>query len=110
MSDLYLIGTAPRRRRRTKAQREAISRAKRIREADARIDGDLSRALDAILFLSRNEVDAAPLIARISAMEAETVTANLIKAVEWLNRFADSWHVFIGDFEAEGTPSATSIE
>lgn len=119
MSELRLIGTGGevavvnspigktkvRRPRRTKAERDAARNAKHVLEADARIDANLSRAVDAIAFLSRNEIDAPPLIARISPMEAEVVSANLKKAVDWLNRFADGWHVFIGNVEAEGTAS-----
>lgn len=92
--------------RRTKAEREA----KRAMDAAARIDADLSRAIDAVAFLARNELDPAPLIARISPIEAEAVSANLKKAVEWLNRFADGWHVFTGNIEAEGTIERTDFE
>jgi len=110
-----VVGSAPgrakvRRPRRTKAERDAARDAKQALEADARIDADLSRTVDAIAFLSRNEIDAAPLIARISPMEAEAVSANLKKAVDWLNRFADGWHVFIGNVEAEGTASGTGYQ
>jgi hypothetical protein len=79
-------------------------------DAAARIDADLSRAIDAIAFLARNEIDPAPLIARISPMEAEAVSANLQKAVDWLNRFADGWHVFIGNIEAQGATPGTGVE
>jgi hypothetical protein len=96
--------------RRTKAERDAARNAKRANQAAARVDADLSRAVDAVAFLARNEVDPATLIARISPTEAEAVGANLRKAVDWLNRFADGWHVFIGNFEAEGASSGTSIE
>lgn len=97
---------AQRAARSTKVQREA----KRALKADARIDADLSRAIDAITFLARNEIDPAPLIARISPMEAETVGANIQKAVDWLNQFADGWHVLVGNFETEGAPSGRGFE
>src|ERR1700733_8362100 len=96
--------------RRSKAQRDAIRHAKGAIRADAQVDADLSRAVDAIAFLSRNEIDPAPLIARISPMEAEAVSANLRKAVDWLNRFADGWHVFTGSVEAEGASSGTGYK
>ena len=96
--------------RRTKGQRETIRNAKRVMQAEAQIDADLSRAIDAIAFLSRNELDPAPLIARISPMEAEVVAANLKKAVDWINRFAEGWHVFTSNFEAENASSGTSFE
>jgi hypothetical protein len=96
--------------RRSKALRDAAKNAKKAIQADARLDADLSRALDAIGFLSRNEIEPAPLIARISPMEAEAVTANLRKAVEWLNRFADGWHVFTGNVETENASSGPSFE
>ena len=111
MPGLRLVGSAgangagaakAKRPRRSRAQRDASRTARRVAEADARIDADLSRAVDAIAFLARNELDPAPLLARISPMEAEAVSANLKKAVDWLNRFADGWHVFTGDFEAKG--------
>jgi hypothetical protein len=100
----------PRGPRRSKAERAAIKSAKLALMADAQVDADLSRAVDAIIFLSQNEVDAAPLIARISPMEAREVSANLRKAVDWLNRFADGWHVFIGNIETQGASTGTGIE
>lgn len=104
------VNAKAKRPRRSEAQRKAIQSAKRAIEADALVDANLSRAVDAIAFLSRNEIDPAPLIARISPMEAEAVSTNLKKAVDWLNRFADGWHVFIGNIEAEGTASGTGFE
>jgi hypothetical protein len=97
-------------RRRTKAQRDAIKAARLAVEAATRIDADLSRAIDAISFLAQNEIDPAPLIARISPMEVEAVSVNIQKAVDWLNRFADGWHVFIGGVEAQGASSRTDFE
>jgi len=94
---------------RSRAERKAIKNARLTLGADAQIDADLSRAVDAIAFLSRNEIDPAPLIARISPTEAEAVGANLRKAVEWLNRFADGWHVFTGGIEAQKSSSGTGI-
>ena len=81
------VGKRPKARspRRPKTIREAAKNARKTMQADARVDAELSRAIDAIGFLSRNEIDPAPLIARISPMEAEAVTANLQKAVEWLS-------------------------
>ena len=117
MPELRLVGRAAsngaakaKRPKRNKAQQDASRNAKRVMQADALVDASLSRAIDAIAFLSRNEIDPAPLIARISPIEAEVVSANLRKAVDWLNRFADGWHVFIGNIEAEGTPSGTGLE
>src|SRR5215212_1367032 len=88
--------------------RQVRKSARQIRNAEARLDLDLSRALDAIEFLARNEIGPAPLIARISPSEAELVSQNLEKAVEWLTRFADGWHVYTGNVQAEGTPSGSS--
>lgn len=119
MPELRLVGDAAgasrkkakaRGPRRSKAERNAIKNARLTLKADAQVDADLSRAVDAIAFLSRNEIDPAPLIARISPMEAEVVGANLRKAVDWLNRFADGWHVFIGSIEAQGASSGPSFE
>lgn len=103
-----VVGSAPgrakvRRPRRTKAERDAARDAKQALEADARIDADLSRTVDAIAFLSRNE----PLIARISPMEAEAVSANLKKANHdgEPDMFADytGVHQFIGiEIERDG--------
>jgi hypothetical protein len=86
--------------RRSKAHREPAKNTKLASRAIARIDADLSRTVDAITFLSRNEIDPATLIARISLMEAEAVRADLRKAVDWLNRFAEGWYVFTGNVEA----------
>jgi hypothetical protein len=119
MPELRLVGDAavapgkkakPRGQRRSKAERDAIKNARLTLKADAQVDADLSRAVDAIAFLSRNEIDPAPLIARISPTEAEAVGVNLRKAVEWLNRFADGWHVFIGSIETQGASSGTGFE
>ena len=90
-----------------KAERAAKRAAKHAQKAEARVDAELSRAIDAIAFLAQNEIDPAPLIARISPMEAEAVSANLKKAVEWLSRFADGWqsHVYIGNVETKGRTS-----
>ena len=90
--------------------RGAKKSARQVRDAETRLDSDLSRALDAIEFLAKNEIGPAPLIARISPMEAELVSANLEKAVEWLTRFADGWHVYTGNVKAEGAASGTGAQ
>lgn len=118
MPGLRLVGEAAagdragnaKRPRRSNAQRQASQDAKLALRADAKVDADLSRTVDSIAFLSRNEVDPAALIARISPMEAEAVSANLEKAVDWLNRFVDGWHVFTGNIEAQGAASGTGLE
>lgn len=94
----------------TKKQREASRVAKLARQAEAQIDAELSRALDAITFLSENELNALPIIARISPDEAALLTAQLKKAVEWLNRFAEGWqsHVCIGNIASENRAAGDS--
>jgi hypothetical protein len=89
---------------RTKTERAAARDAKMARDADLRLDLELNRALDAIAFLAKNEIDPSPLIARISPVESAAVSENIQKAVLWLNRFANEWisHVNIGNEEAEG--------
>ncbi len=86
-----------------KMARDAARDARRALEAEMRIDAELSRALDAVSFLAKNEIDPSPLIARISPVEAEALTAQIEKAVLWLNRFANGWlsHVNIGTVEIE---------
>ena len=88
-----------------KAERIAARDARRAQDTEIRIDAELSRALDAISFLAKNEMDPSPLIARISPVEGEALTAQVEKAVLWLSRFANGWinHVNIGNEEAKGS-------
>lgn len=115
MTELHLIEagrqfSSKKAPRRSRAERDTIKNARLAMRADARVDADLSRAIDAIAFLAQNEVDAAPLLARISPMETDAISANLKKAVEWLNRFADGWYVFIGNGKAEIASPGSSYQ
>lgn len=94
---------------RTKAERAASRDARLAQDADLRLDIELSRALDAIAFLAKNEIDPAPLIARLSTAESLSLNENIERAVLWLQRFANGWtsHVNIGNEEAK--ESSTGI-
>lgn len=87
----------------SKGVRAGRRNTNKAEKADLRVDIELNRALDAISFLAKNEIDPAPLIARISTFESEELTEQVQKAVVWLNRFADGWltHVNIGIEEIE---------
>lgn len=87
----------------SKPARAARRVARRAEEAEMQIDAELSRVLDAVSFLAKNEIDPNALIARISPAEAEALTEQFGKAVLWLKRFEIGWrsHVNIGTSETE---------
>jgi hypothetical protein len=86
---------------RSKSERKQRSQARQILKDDARIDAELSRLCDALLFLAQNECDPSLLITRATPLEKQEITSNIAKAVESLQRFAHCWgyHVQIGFFE-----------
>lgn len=91
----------------TKAERDALRRERAIRREETQIDDDLSRACDAISFLAQIDSDPTVLISRASLPEAESITFQLEKSVEWLNRFANQWQRYVQNrtVEAEEPPS-----
>jgi hypothetical protein len=75
----------------SKAERAATKKTRQIEKDEERIDADLNRAVDAIALLAQNECDPIALIHRMSTMEEEEITANIEKAVEWIQRFTNHW-------------------
>ena len=78
-----------------KAARRLAKQRREIEKDEQRIDADLNRALDAIALLAQNEVGSMALIHRLSPMEEEKITGNIVKLLEWLLRFANQWQSYV---------------
>ena len=79
----------------SKSEKAAAKKARRIDADEEIIDANLNRAIDAIALLAQNEADPIALIHRMSPMERDETSENIEKAVGWLIRLSNHWRSYV---------------
>jgi hypothetical protein len=79
----------------SKSEKAAAKKTRRIDQDEETIDANLNRAIDAIALLAQNEGDPIALIHRMSPMEQDEISENIEKAVKWLIRFSNDWRSYV---------------